>query len=337
MAPPPPVCLPFGIGRSKPKRRLSWSSSGTARDYDIRHQSYSQTSTMNDAAESVTFHSDSERYDEIPMSLPEFQGTDSKGRPKLHRGNTMTGTKKSAISAKFGYGWGIGKKNKMKQAEAEEEGEFSGESSTNLPVYEAPTAPPTRSNTKASQDSKWSHDSHYSDRARDFSKPQDSINLRRGDSKRSQVSQNSHHRSLHSVRTQDSPKAQDSINLRRGDSQRSRASQNTHRSPISTQDPPKAQDSLNLKRGESQRSQDSKASRATHSSHASRSTHRSAVQAASVPGTSQPRQSIDSYSTLVGSALERKMNEVDSVRYSGDTTERLEDLRRHMATQKLDY
>ncbi|KAG6868201.1 hypothetical protein C0993_006342 [Termitomyces sp. T159_Od127] len=264
---------------------------------------------MNDEVESLAFHSDSEKYDEIPLSLPEFHGTDSKGRPKLTRGNTMTGTKKSALSARFGYGWGIGKKNKMKEAEAEEEEDFHEESQTNLPVYEPPTSTPTRSNTKTSQASKTSQGSHDS------------------------------HRSHHSVRTRGFSTAQDSLDLSRGHSQRSRASQNSHRSQNSAQiqDSPKAQDSLNLRRGDSQRSQDSQASRATHSSHASRSTQRSAAQATPVPGTQKPRHSNESSSTLVGSALERKMNEVESVRYSGDTTERLGDLRRHMATQKLDY
>ncbi|KAG6902507.1 hypothetical protein C0995_015699 [Termitomyces sp. Mi166 len=312
MAPPPPICLPFGIGGSKTRRRLSWSSAGTAQDNNIRHPSYSPTSTMNDGAESITFHSDSERYDEIPTSLPEFHGTDSKGRPKLRRGNTMTGTKKAAASTKFGYGWGIGKKNKMKEAEAEEEGGFSGESQTNLPVYEPPTSPPTRSNTKTSHASKTSQQTHDS------------------------------YQSHRSVRMQDSPKAQDSLNLRRGDSQRSQDTYRSHHS-VGIRDTPKAQDSLNLRRGDSQRSQATHASQATHvsqathSSHASRSSHRSAAQPGSGPGTPKSRSADDSSSTLVGSALERKMNETDSIRYSGDTTERLGDLRRHMATHQLEY
>ncbi|KAG6864959.1 hypothetical protein C0991_005908 [Blastosporella zonata] len=236
---------------------------------------------MNDTAESITFHSDSEKYSEIPTSLPEFHGTDSQGRPKLSRGNTMTGTKKSTTSStKFGYGWGIGKKNKMKEAEAEEERSRSGsaESQTNLPLYEPPMASPKRSNTKASHASKSSHRSHESQR------------------------------SHNSVSMQGSPRAQDSLNLRRGDSQRSQA---TH------------------------------ASHATHSSHASRSTHRSTGHTASAPGTPpKPRPPLyanDSSSTLVGSALERKMNEVDSVRDYADTKEKLEDLRRNMTMHKLDY
>jgi Xaa-Pro aminopeptidase len=45
----------------------------------------------------------------------------------------------------------------------------------------------------------------------------------------------------------------------------------------------------------------------------------------------------DSSSTLVGSALERKINDVDSVREKPDTGPRLEDLRKQMAKDNLDY
>jgi Xaa-Pro aminopeptidase len=45
----------------------------------------------------------------------------------------------------------------------------------------------------------------------------------------------------------------------------------------------------------------------------------------------------DSSSTLVGSALERKMNDVDSGREVYDTTERLEELRKLMQKESLDY
>ena len=45
----------------------------------------------------------------------------------------------------------------------------------------------------------------------------------------------------------------------------------------------------------------------------------------------------DSTDTLVGSALKRKLNEQDSIREKPDTTERLEDLRRLMIKDKLDY
>ncbi|KAG5640801.1 hypothetical protein DXG03_006965 [Asterophora parasitica] len=268
MAPPPPMCLPFA-GGSKPKRRLSWSSTGSRtspQDQMIRHPSYSPTSTLTDAAESLTFHSDSEIYDEIPKSLPEVR-KDTKGRPSVKRSNTMTGTKKSTTSSKWGYGWGVGKKQKEKEAETEASGSMS--SQTNLPVYQPPTSPPTRSNTKTSQASRSTQRSHESHRSQE---------------------------SYHTVRPTDSPRPQDS--LRRNDSQRS------------------------------------------HASHASRSTQRS-DQRPMTPGTPLPRRPLiyanDSSSTLVGSALERKMAEVDSIRGDGDTTERLEDLRRNMATHNLDY
>ena len=45
----------------------------------------------------------------------------------------------------------------------------------------------------------------------------------------------------------------------------------------------------------------------------------------------------DSTDTLVGSAFERKVNEQDSIRVKPDTTERLEDMRRLMIKDKLDY
>ena len=45
----------------------------------------------------------------------------------------------------------------------------------------------------------------------------------------------------------------------------------------------------------------------------------------------------DSSSTLVGSALERKINDVESVREKVDTGPRLEDLRKQMAKDNLDY
>ncbi|KAF9455250.1 Creatinase/Prolidase N-terminal domain-containing protein, partial [Collybia nuda] len=66
-----------------------------------------------------------------------------------------------------------------------------------------------------------------------------------------------------------------------------------------------------------------------------RSTQRSGSTQAPLPRRPQIYPN-DSMSTLVGSALERKLNEVDSIR-GGDTTDKLEDLRRHMATHDLDY
>lgn len=53
-------------------------------------------------AESITFHSDSEKWDEVPDErfIAPIRGSP----PRLARGNSMTGTKKSAVSARWGWG-----------------------------------------------------------------------------------------------------------------------------------------------------------------------------------------------------------------------------------------
>lgn len=71
-------------------------------------------------------------------------------------------------------------------------------------------------------------------------------------------------------------------------------------------------------------------------SHGSSSTMRTAVSNNSRLRP-RPRHSNESTSTLVESAYERKVNEVDSVRDDGDTYEKLSDLRQHMSSQSLDY
>jgi len=50
-----------------------------------------------------------------------------------------------------------------------------------------------------------------------------------------------------------------------------------------------------------------------------------------------PFYSNDSASTLVGSAFERKINDVESIKERVDTTDRLEEIRKLMAKDKLDY
>lgn len=50
-----------------------------------------------------------------------------------------------------------------------------------------------------------------------------------------------------------------------------------------------------------------------------------------------PFYSNDSGSTLVGSAYERKINDVESIKEKVDTAERLEEIRKLMAKEKLDY
>lgn len=307
MAPPPPpppplpgICFPF-IG-SKPKRRLSWSSAGmtpsqTSRPEDqmIRHPSYSPTSTVT-GADSVAFHSDSEKYSEIPSTLPELQ-KDNKGRPKLVRSNTMTGTKKSTLSSKWGYGWGIGKKKEV-EAMAEKSGSMT--SQTNLPVYQ----PPERRDSKSSHASRSTQKTQDSQRTQDTNRTQDS------------------HRSQDSHQSQDTQRSQDTY--RSQDAHRSldtHPTQTSHRS-LGSHDTPSKQEPY---RSSSQRSKFTTQSKSTHRTDATATPKRAHF------------YSNDSSSTLVGSALERKLNEVDSIRDTGDTDERLADLRKNMLTHQLDY
>ena len=261
--PPPPICFPFI--KSKPKRRLSFDSM-QAQHLDekniIRHPAFSPTSTQSSDAASLTFHSDSELYDDVPDHLPMLPKDDS-GRPKLNRSNTMTGTKKSTFSSKFGYGWGVGKKNREKGGESEMNEKSA--SQLDLPLYQ-PVVRRDSKSTQASHSTQRTHDTH---------------------------------------RTQDS-----------------RHTQNSHRTHESHQT------------HVSQQSKISQGSKNTYRSNSSRS---------SAP---KPRPPLlnghalypqDSTDTLVGSAFERKVNEQDSIRIKPDTTERLEDLRRLMIKDKLDY
>jgi len=66
-------------------------------------------------AESLTFHSDSEKWDEVPDERFIPPAVKAKGPPpRLARGNSMTGTKKSAISGRWGWG-----KSKEKEIQKE--------------------------------------------------------------------------------------------------------------------------------------------------------------------------------------------------------------------------
>jgi Xaa-Pro aminopeptidase len=251
--PPPPICFPFTSKR--PKRPVSWSSSERSRSplpfshserRIVRHPSY-PTSTH---AESITFHSDSEKYDEVPEALPaNYKG--EKGRPKLARSNTMTGTKKSTASSKWGYGWGVGRRDREREREEEVN---ENPSSLGMAIYQ----PVVRRDSKSTQSSR---------------------------------------------RTQDTARTQDTV--RTHDTQRTYTS---HQSKSSAQ---------------------------------SKETYRSGGSRSTAP---KPRPPIlgtlehhDSTSTLVGSAFERKINDHESTRSKADTTERLEEMRRLMGKDNLDY
>ncbi|KAF8893619.1 peptidase M24, structural domain-containing protein [Infundibulicybe gibba] len=79
----------------------------------------------------------------------------------------------------------------------------------------------------------------------------------------------------------------------------------------------------------------------SYKSHNSKSTHFSKSTHHSQESRASPRRPqlnpYDSSSTLVGSALERKINDVDSIKERVDTTGRLEELRKLMEKDALDY
>lgn len=107
-------------------------------------------------ADNLTFASDSEKYDEARSTLPEIK-KDNHGRSKMVRSNTMTGTKKSTTSSKWGYGWGVGKKQKEKEKDLalgmDSNEKVSMTSQTDLPLYHSPEGP-QRSNSKSTQASR---------------------------------------------------------------------------------------------------------------------------------------------------------------------------------------
>ena len=197
--PPPPICFPFL--KSKPRRRLSFDSlqSPALLQPDeknvVRHPAFSPASTLSSDAASLTFHSDSELYDDVPEHLP----TVSKDRPRLGRSNTTTGTKKSTNSSKWGYGWGIGKRNKEK-----EEVDEKSASQVDLPLYQ----PVVRRDSKSTQAS------HSTQRTHNTHKTQDS-----------RLTQNTHktHESQRTHVSQQSKLSQGSKNTYRSNSSRSTA------------------------------------------------------------------------------------------------------------------
>jgi len=276
--PPPPSCFPFNS--SKPKRRLSWSSADSQvplpvpskEQKMVRHPSFSPTTTIASRPESITFHSDSEMYDEVPLTLPPR----SKEGPKLGRFNTMGGTKKSTASSKWGYGWGVGKKGKEKEKEAEVNEKSA--SQLDLPLYQ----PVVRRDSKSTQASRSTQRSEESHRTTDT------------------------HRTQSSHRTQDTQRTQLSQHT-----QRTQLSQHTQRTQLS---------------------HDSKQSKDTYRSSGSRST--APKPRPPLGHTLYPQDSTD---TLVGSGFERKINDVETIRIKPDTTDRLDEMRRMMTKDNLDY
>jgi Xaa-Pro aminopeptidase len=87
-----------------------------------------------------------------------------------------------------------------------------------------------------------------------------------------------------------------------------------------------------------QASKSSKSSKASKETYMSSSSGGTRFSASRTNGSRRPgMHSNDSSSTLVGSALDRKINDVESVKERVDTTFRLEEIRKLMQRDKLDY
>lgn len=185
--PPPPMCLPFTNNKSKP-RRLSWSSQDPRDSYASSGRSYSQPedralsrnasrstqATLKGASQtSLTFHSDSEKYDNFSENEKQMDfGKPKLGRSNtftsgLSRGNTMTGSKKSGS---WGYGWTLGKKKeKGNSAGPSDLSRETSQRVTDGPMYGSP-ASMSPAGTLHRSDTKTSHASKASKVSRTSSK-----------------------------------------------------------------------------------------------------------------------------------------------------------------------
>ncbi|KAF8907938.1 peptidase M24, structural domain-containing protein [Gymnopilus junonius] len=119
----------------------------------------------------------------------------------------------------------------------------------------------------------------------------------------------------------------------RRDSRSTQASRSTQRTQDTqrTHDTHRTQDTQRTKT--SQNSKTSRQTQETYRSNGSRST----APKPRPPLLGSDLNPQDSTSTLVGSAFERKINDVEPIRVKPDTTDRLEEMRRYMAKDNLDY
>ncbi|KAJ2932269.1 hypothetical protein H1R20_g4809, partial [Candolleomyces eurysporus] len=197
--PPPPICFPFS--NKKPRRRLSWSSSDRSvphRSDIVRRPSFAQDAyPAGGAAESITFHSDSEMYDEVPEMFP-GPSKESKGKG-LVRGNTMTGTKKSTASSRWAW---TGRKDKEKELPAPQDDD-DDEDDMYEPHHHHDQPPLQIYRGPVRRDSKSSHASRSTQKSQDSQR-----------TVTSQQSRSTHHRSNSSRSTAPKPRpplmAQDS-------------------------------------------------------------------------------------------------------------------------------
>ena len=102
MSPPPPPPI------------LNFSSSGFGKpsiaNSDLKRRR-ALVPIRTSFGDSLTFHSDSEEYDDIPLNFP-VTAEGERYCHQLTRSNTVTGTKKLTSPFNLGHGWAAGKENK---------------------------------------------------------------------------------------------------------------------------------------------------------------------------------------------------------------------------------
>lgn len=320
--PPPPLCFPFT--KKKPRRLTdpqSYEDDDSNRSSVQRLQrsgSYSPTATLTSRAEKVTFDTDSESYSMVPSLYNQVREV----KPSLRRSkttNSVTETRAIANvgggSKKWGYGWGMGKKNKEKEREAQMQQRermvdlaMNSSHEESLPRYHSPSSP-----------------EDLQPRA-----PENAIAPRStGSLSYTEPTGNNHSRS----NTVSSRGTQQTTG-----SKRSKVSAESGASGGSRATGGSAFTGGTGLTGGSRRTQ---VSRHTKESIVSGGTRRTKESPATTPARpSAPRPPLypsESSSTLIGSAYERKVADVDSYQGPPDTTGRLNALRELMSKNELDY
>ena len=306
--PPPPSCFPFTS--RKPKRLADANSYNYEEDDSkrssierLKHSgSYSPTATLTSAAEKLSFDTDTIDYDTAPPEVAEERGA----KPLFGRSNTTKSLTKNRAIGNAGGGsrrfpWGSRKeKERQKELQALRE----------LPLT------PGGSHQMVSIAMNSSHEGSLPRYHSPNGTPEGSYPTSPQHPNRSA--------SLSYTEPVTAPNTNNHTRSNTMSTMRTNNTQNT------------------------QTSYDSKASRGTDQSRSTARTARTKTSGRSQdtitptprPPPPQARPGLkdsDSSSTLVGSAYERKINDVDSYKGPPDTTERLKALRELMDKDGLDY
>ena len=341
--PPPPFCLPFGgkkrrplspsrtfsektfsthrygedgrvLPRSPSPDRSEYSrTSGSSYTRSDRSNSYSPTATIT-SKEGLEFKTDSESYN-VPLA-PNRAVSPPPKQPKK-RG--------------WGYGWGLGKQREKEKEKAEKEKEAEKDAGVDagfwggkgkllsrkktLPSAPLPPMPPVE---EEDDDFVGAEETEsFTGRTMSMSHVSTSRSARPMRPPLSPIPSESPHESPRSSKDRSPLGPSRSNTQRSGGSGRTGASSRTAGSG-----------SRSYSHSGSPRSMQQQMFERKPSSRSARS---------SPP--KQPRSPApsDSQSTLVGSAYERKVNDIDEPRERVDTTERLHELRAFMAKDNLDY